>query len=317
MSSTTTTARRIATLHGEITFPCFMPVTTFGGKYPLDEVLRPYLARFAPALMVSHYYALSMEKQERPPHPLFIDSGGFASLFEGVQIKEYGELACIQTADGTELQPAEVLRFQEEHADIGATLDFLISPTMTEDEAERRQALTIKNALWAVKHRSNRDMRLFASLQAWDGESARRITGELAEHGFDGFALGGMVPRVRDPRVIFEIVDAVREVDSTRPLHMFGMGSPGLLRALFERGVDSADSSSFIQQTVNKRYLRPDKERFVPLEEIGQPSEVCECRVCQTFELDYLRLEGELNNLALALHNLATLNTIVGLRHVS
>jgi hypothetical protein len=33
----------LATSHGEITFPCFMPVTTFGYKCQLDEVLRPYL----------------------------------------------------------------------------------------------------------------------------------------------------------------------------------------------------------------------------------------------------------------------------------
>lgn len=309
--------KSLATMRGEIVFPCFMPVTTFGGKYPLDEVLRPYLHRFAPAFMVSHYYALNMEKQERPQHPLFIDSGGFASLFEGTEMLEYGELTCLRTKDGTELHPAEVLSFQEENADIGATLDFLISPSMTLDEAKRRQALTIKNALWAAKHRANRDMRLFASLQCWDGESARRITGELAEQDFDGFSLGGMVPRVRDPRLIFEIVEAIREVDGTRPLHVFGIGSPGLMRALFERGVDSADSSSFLQQTVKKQYLHPDRNEFVPLEEVGRPSDVCGCRVCKTFEMDYLRLEGELNNMALALHNLAVLNAMVGIRHVS
>ena len=99
-----------------------------------------------------------------------------------------------------------------------------------------------------------------------------------------------------------------------RPLHVFGMGSPGLLRALFERGVDSADSSSFLQQTVNKRYLHPDREEFVPLEEVAKPNDVCGCRVCQTFDPDYLRLEGELNNLALALHNLAALHSCCGLK---
>lgn len=305
-------ARRLTTRHGEIDFPCFMPVTTFGGKYALDEVLRPYLPRFAPALMASHYYAQGLEKSKRPQHPMFIDSGGFASLFEDAVIEDYSKLACIRTKDGTELHPASVLSFQEEWADVGATLDFLISPTMPEEEAKRRQALTIKNALWAAKHRANRNMRLFASLQAWDAESAGRIMKTLVEHDFDGWALGGMVPRVRDPRTIFKIVDAIREVDNTRPLHVFGIGNPGLLRALFERGVDSADSSSFLQQTVNKRYLHPDREEWVSLEEVVKPSDVCECRVCQAFELDYLRLEGELNNLALALHNLTAVSECSG-----
>lgn len=307
MSTSGTTQRTLATLHGVIAFPCFMPVTTFGAKYPLDEVLRPYLPRFAPALMASHFHAQGLKKKDRPPHPLFIDSGGFASLFEGTEIQELGELACMRTKEGSELHPAAVLNFQEENADIGATLDFLISPTMPIEEAQRRQALTIKNALWAARHRANGDMCLFASLQAWDRESALRITEELAEYDFDGFTLGGMVPRVRDPNVIFEIVDAIREVDATRPLHVFGIGSPGLLRTLFERGVDSTDSSSFLQQTVSKRYLHPEKEVFVPLKDIEDPRDICGCRVCQTFGLDYLQLEGELNNMALALHNLAAL----------
>ncbi len=295
----------LATMHGEIAFPCFMPVTTFGGKYPLDEILRPYLPRFSPALMVSHFYAQDLEKAKRPQCPLFIDSGGFASLFEDAVIEDYSELACIRTKDGTELHPASVLSFQEEWADVGATLDFLISPTMTKAECRRRQDLTIKNAVWTVRHRTNRNMRLFASLQAWDGDSARQIMRELVEHDFDGWALGGMVPRAREPRVIFEIVEAIRRIDSTRPLHVFGMGQPMIMRALFERGVDSTDSSSFLQQTVNKRYLHPQREEYVALEEVGRPSDVCPCRVCQTFDLEYLQLEGELNNLALALHNMA------------
>lgn len=312
MRTTEISARTLSTAHGEVAFPCFMPVTTFGGKYPLDEVIRPYLKRFAPALMASHYYAQSMKKADRPEHPLFIDSGGFASLFEGAAIEEHGELACIRTRDGTVLHPGEVLSFQEEWADIGATLDFLISPTMTEEEAKRRQALTVKNALWAVRHRESRDLRLFASMQAWDGESARRIMRELAEYDFDGFALGGMVPRVKTPKVIFEVVEAIRSVEANRPLHVFGIGNARLVRALFERGVDSVDSSSFLQNAVKRRYLHPERGEFVELGEIGRVGDVCSCRVCQTFDVDYLRLEGELNNFALALHNVAALAICYG-----
>src|ERR1035441_10372022 len=39
---------------------------------------------------------------------------------------------------------------------------------------------------------------LYACVQAWDEESAGRCAGELAEHAFDGFAIGGLVPRARD-----------------------------------------------------------------------------------------------------------------------
>src|SRR5436190_23952586 len=92
------------------------------------------------------------------------------------------------------------------------------------------------------------------------------------------------------------------------------MGNPGLLRALFERGVDSADSSSFLQNAAGKKFLHPTKAKHVALEEICCPRDVCPCRVCQTFDMEYLRLEGELNNLALALHNLAALVSYCELR---
>ena len=31
----------IRTEHGDIRLPAFMPVTTYGGKYPLDSLVRP------------------------------------------------------------------------------------------------------------------------------------------------------------------------------------------------------------------------------------------------------------------------------------
>lgn len=311
--TTKSATRCLETSRGILKFPCFFPVTTFGGKYPLDDLVRPYLARLSQGVMVSHFYAQEMKKSQRPNLPLFIDSGGFASFFEGSRIDDYGEVAVIRTKDGAEIDPAAVLAFQEGHADIGATLDFLIPPNLNLTEAQRRQELTIKNAIWALKHRANRKMRLFASLQAWDRESALRITKALAAHNFDGFALGGMVPRVQQPRVIFEIVNAIREVDDLRPLHVFGIGSPGLLRSLLNRGVDSADSSSFLQNAAKKRYLHPAKNEFVSLDEIASLGDTCVCRICKTFDLNYLRLEGELNNLALALHNLTSLYSCCGI----
>ena len=83
--------------------------------------------------------------------PIFIDSGGFAGLFEGAEIVEYDDYAAIKTREGDELNPLNVLHFQIKNADIGATLDFIIPPGMDEKECIRRQNLTIKNALYAQK----------------------------------------------------------------------------------------------------------------------------------------------------------------------
>lgn len=73
----TTTPRQLVTRSGTIKLPTYVPVTTFGGKYPLDDLVRPYLPRLASAAMVSWHYAKQMER--KIPMPLFVDSGGFAA----------------------------------------------------------------------------------------------------------------------------------------------------------------------------------------------------------------------------------------------
>src|SRR5262245_8339592 len=93
------TTRCLDTSHGILTFPCFLPVTTFGGKYPLDDLLRPYLSRLSQGVMVSHFYAQTIQKQHRPDLPLFIDSGGFAGLFQGSRINDYGDIVVIGIKD--------------------------------------------------------------------------------------------------------------------------------------------------------------------------------------------------------------------------
>ena len=47
-----TAEKALETPSGTIRFPAYIPVTTFGEKYPLDRLIQPYLPRLAPAVMV-------------------------------------------------------------------------------------------------------------------------------------------------------------------------------------------------------------------------------------------------------------------------
>ena len=87
---------QLNTPHGAIRLPAYVPVTTFGEKYPLDDLVRPYLPRLAPAVMVSFHYAQQMK--ERPSLPLLIDSGGFASLFQNAKVSVVGGLGVLETS---------------------------------------------------------------------------------------------------------------------------------------------------------------------------------------------------------------------------
>lgn len=241
-------ARILETAHGTIAFPAFFPVTTFGDKFPLDRLVRPYLRRLSPCLMVSRHYASEMKKH--PPLPVFIDSGGFASLFEGSMLEEHGDYASIRTKEGEEIAPLDVLRFQEKKADLGATLDFIIPPGCDPTEARRRQEWTFRNALYALRNRKVEKFLLYASLQCWDEVSARDLTSRYVAAGFRAIAIGGLVPHIRDQRYLTSVVAAVRDAAPNCFLHVFGIGSMELIPLLLEAGADSFDSSSYVRSAI-------------------------------------------------------------------
>jgi hypothetical protein len=107
--------RMIETRRGSIQFPAYIPVTTFGEKYPLDRLIRPYLPRLSQAVMVSFYYAKQIQEHDRIRLPMLVDSGGFASLFQNAFVQKHGELGIIRIErdDGVEtIHPNDVLELQ-------------------------------------------------------------------------------------------------------------------------------------------------------------------------------------------------------------
>lgn len=252
--------RTLHTPSGDIQLPAYIPVTTFGKKYPLDGLIQPYLPRLAQAVMVSHYYAKQMTR--RPHLPLMVDSGGFAAIFEGSRIlkkKGLGILEVNMTDEPELLTPWDVLEFQEQHADIAFTLDFPIPDGLKLAEKKRRLELTISNARWALSNRRRNEMKLFACIQGWDLDSFRKCAASYADLDFDGIALGGMVPRAKDRSFIISCVNAVREEIPELPLHVFGLGHPEFIADLFAAGVDSIDSSAYVRAAADgKSWFDPE-----------------------------------------------------------
>lgn len=246
--------RQLETRSGVIRYPAYIPVTTFGEKYPLDKLVQPYLPRLAQAAMVSYHYARQMREPLRIP--MMVDSGGFASLFENARVVKSGKLGIlkIKYEDREEtLHPKDVLELQEQIADVAFPLDFPIPPKMDLREAKKRQQLTIANAHWAIANRRRKDLKLFACVQAWDAASARDCARAYAGMPFDGIAIGGLVPRVRDKKLMLSIIETVRNEIGDLPLHIFGIGKPETIDHLFKAGVDSVDSSSYIKLAADGR----------------------------------------------------------------
>lgn len=254
-------SKTLKTSKGEICFPAYIPVTTYGDKYPLDRLIKPYLPRLSQAIMVSYQFAKGI--QEPPSLPLFLDSGGFISLNESAKIKKSNGLGIIQiqNEDGTKeiIDPKTVITLQERWADVAFTLDFIVPPGMPIREARRRMDLTIRNAIWAIGNRRRPDMKLFACIQPWDVDSARGYYQAYKSFPFDGYAIGGMVPRAQDLKLILSIVEAVKAESGNKPIHVFGIGNPYMVKAIFKAGADSVDSSSYIKMAADGRlWGQPD-----------------------------------------------------------
>jgi tRNA-guanine family transglycosylase len=300
------TSRKLLTRGGAISFPAYIPVTTFGTKYPLDSLIRPYLPRLAPAVMVSYYYARQMMEPLRLP--LMVDSGGFASLFEGSRIVRQSGLGVLHVRRNQKsetIHPSEVLELQETIADVAFPLDFPIPPGADLKEARRRQQLTIANAQWALANRRRKDLPLFAPVQAWDAESARESARQYRGAGFDGIAIGGLVPRARDLGAVLAIIEAVRNEVNDLPLHVFGLGKPEVIEALYQAGVDSVDSSSYVKLAADGRlWSKPDYRIIEPT-----PSDRLHLALCnlatatgQTLPLSAARVVFATHNLMFHAH---------------
>jgi helicase len=160
----------------------------------------------------------------------------------------------VKTDEGIDsIHPLNVLDLQERWADVAFTLDFPIPPGTSADEARRRQQATIANALWAIENRRRRDMALFGCIQALDPAGAVECARALVAAPFDGFAIGGLVPRAHDRKLVTTFVEVVRDEIGDRPLHVFGLGHPDIVRDVFAAGADSVDSSSYVKLAADGR----------------------------------------------------------------
>lgn len=265
----------------------FFPVITGDPRHRLDTLVRAHLPRYAPRIqgaLVSAYYARRWGDVERSrwrspvrdEMALLIDSGGFVGAADAtVRVEETtaaggAPIAVLRVTrpEGEEvIHPDEVLALQGDLADIGFPLDCFIAPDMPADEAARRAVLTLDNARYALRQRGNLfpHLRLYGVVQAHDPQSAAACARALTAmrddggRGFDGLAIGGLVPHARDLDYASGIVAAVRAEVAGLPIHIFGIGQPESIRRLVAAGATSSDSSAYARDAVRGRsWARPE-----------------------------------------------------------
>jgi queuine tRNA-ribosyltransferase len=251
-------ARRgeIATPHGPVATPAFMPV----GTQATVKGLAPEAVRASGTdiLLGNTYHLMLRPGAERVaalgglhkfmnwPHAILTDSGGFQvmSLSELRKVEQKG-VTFRSHLDGAmvELSPERAIEIQSLlGADIAMQLDECLKLPAPHAELERAMRLSLA---WA--ERSKRAFEdgppghaLFGIVQGGDdrklrGESARA----LVDIGFHGYAIGGLA--VGEPQDVMLRTIAEVELPVEHPRYLMGVGTPEDLVEAVARGMDMFD----------------------------------------------------------------------------
>jgi len=248
---------RLSTPHGVVETPAFMPVGTLGA---VKGVPPRELAAAGASIMLSNLYHLALrpgiETIERLggvhaftgwPGPILTDSGGFQvfSLSTLRKVDE-GGVTFRSHLDGSPLRftPEGVVDLQER---IGVDIAMVLDECPPWPIDERGAADSWRRTLaWARRARAAWTGRsgggLFGIVQGSAFRGLReRAAAELAEVGFDGYAIGGV--SVGEPSADrYAVVEWTAPVlPADRPRYLMGVGYPEDILHAVRHGVDLFD----------------------------------------------------------------------------
>ncbi|MBL7081000.1 MAG: tRNA guanosine(34) transglycosylase Tgt [Candidatus Omnitrophica bacterium] len=329
-------ARRgvLATAHGDIQTPCFMPVGTQGSV----KTLSPGELEEAEAqILLSNTYHLILRpgieiiKKAGQLHrfiswrrPILTDSGGYQIFSLALLRKVSNEGVEFQShinGDKYFLTPKTIIEYQKIlGSDIMMPLDECVHYPCTKDYAAQAMKRTLD---WArcskaqianpvrndISNGASDKQLLFGIVQGSTYEDLRKdCARQLVDIGFDGYAIGGI--SVGEPKSLsYNITNKIVEnlpKDAAR--YLMGVGMPEDILEAVEIGVDMFDcviptrygrnGTAFTSE--GKLVVRnaPYSCDFSPLDKD------CSCYSCQNFSRAYIR-------------HLLCSNEILGLRLVS
>jgi queuine tRNA-ribosyltransferase len=300
---------RLATPHGVVETPVFMPVGTNATVKALDpEDLREVGA----TMILSNTYHLYL----RPGHeriarlgglhrfmawdrPILTDSGGF-------QVVSLGEMRSIDDEAVTFRSHLDgsTHRFTPEHSiavqealgsDVAVCLDQPVPP----HASTRREVAeaTLRTHRWAERclaaHRRP-DQALFGIVQGGLEDDIRaESTRVIAGMPFDGLCIGGLAgdeSAAQRRQALDVVVPLLR--DDPRPRYLMGLGSPADILDAVDAGVDMFDSVLPARVARNGTLWTPEgrlnlrNSRF--LDDPAPIQEGCRCRACRGFSRAYL-----------------------------
>ncbi len=319
---------RIATAHGTVETPAFMPVGTAG---TVKAMLPQSVADTGAEIVLGNTFHLmlrpgaervaalgGLHKFMNWPGPILTDSGGFQVM----SLKELRKLDADGVTfrspiDGSEhrLTPERSIEIQRLlDADITMSFDECTTWPVEEPAAASSMRLSMK---WAERGKRAFTDRpgygLFGIVQgsvfpALREESVKALTAI----GFDGYAVGGLAVGEGQEMMFATLDTTVPMLPADRPRYLMGVGRPADIVGAVARGIDMFDCvmptrAGRTAQAFTRRgelNLRNARHRDDP-----RPiDERCACPACRDHSRAYLhhliRCEEILGSMLLTWHNL-------------
>ncbi|MSQ25428.1 MAG: tRNA guanosine(34) transglycosylase Tgt [Dehalococcoidia bacterium] len=306
-TSGTARAGLMATGHGDVPTPAFMPVGTQATVKALSPGdLRDIGAR----IILSNTYHLSLRpgaeliqrhgglhRFMRWDGPLLTDSGGFQVFSLGHMRKLTDDGVTFRShLDGSEhtFTPERAVLLQEQlGSDIAMAFDHC--PAYGEPEAKVREA-TERTHRWAercLRAQASKDQALFGIVQGgWSAELRRFSAETIAGMGFPGIAIGGV--SVGEPRALAyaAVEHTVPFLPSDRPRYLMGVGSPEDLVRNIAAGIDLFDCALPTRAARNgSLFTRTGRVnlRNAAFRDADRPFDpACDCSTCHGYSAAYL-----------------------------
>ena len=303
-------ARRgeVATKHGMVQTPVFMPV---GTQASVKAVTVENLVDIGAQIILGNTYHLFI----RPGHalierfgglhgfmnwdrPILTDSGGFQifSLKELATITEEG--ATFRShLDGSKkfLSPEDAVKVQESlGSDIMMCLDTCIPYPADRSQTVESTALTGRWARRCREAHRKKEQLLFGITQGGMYPELRKESAEtLIEIGFDGYAIGGLSVGESKQQMHDMTEATVAHLPDEQPVYLMGVGTPEDLVEGVWRGVDMFDCVMPTRNARNgtlftssgKVVIKNSRHR----EDQAPVDKHCGCYTCRNYSRAYLR----------------------------
>ncbi|MBM4247899.1 MAG: tRNA guanosine(34) transglycosylase Tgt [Euryarchaeota archaeon] len=314
----------LATAHGRVPTPAFMPVAT---RAVVKTLTPEEVYELGARALICNAFHLHL----RPGIPLvrqmggvhefmgwggtvFSDSGGFQLIRSGfdLRVRDSGiRYRNPQTGSVEELAPELSVRMQRElGSDVAMVLDqcprYGTSPEGIREAARR----TIDWARRAVDVGPDPDGQgLFGIVQGgWDERLRKECADALVSLGLDGFGIGGLSIGEPRERMLQAMGWALEALPASKPRYLMGVGSAAELLEAVSGGVDLFDSA-FPTRNARHWTVMTASGNFAlgraDHSSAGGPlEEGCACPTCRRFTRAYL-------------HHLCRDNDLLGMRLVS